>query len=144
MAIYKPRASRWPLLLAVGAVALVIGFAAGALFAGSKPVDLAGAARTIGDDLQGSAGLLEVVEIEYREALSASGTQAEFQAALDNLDRSRERYDGVRSALVEIDPGRVSRIDGGFDSVRAALEARVEVDQVAADIEVLRGELSGT
>ena len=54
--------------------------------------------------------------------------------ALDNLTRSRERFDAVREPLLAIDPSRVARIDAGFDALRASLNAHADVAAVHSAI----------
>jgi hypothetical protein len=142
MAIYSAKRSRWPLLLGVAAAGLVVGLIAGALLFGNKPLDLPGAAQAIAAETSASAGLLEVVEIEYTEAAQSDFSGTELQAALDNLTRSRERFDAVREALRELDPARVARIDAGFDSLAALLDAHSSVEVVNAAIVELSADLS--
>ena len=127
MAIYSAKRSRWPLMLGIAAAGLVVGLIAGALLFGNKPLDVPAAAAHIGDEMSASAGLLEVVEIEYKEASLNSFSGTELQAALDNLARSRERFDSVREALREIDPPRVARIVGGFGSLEGLINAHTDI-----------------
>ena len=134
MAIYSAKRSRWPLMIGIAGAGLLVGLLAGALLFGNKPLDLPAAARAIADETTASAGLLEVVEIEYTEAAEADFSGTELQAALDNLTRSRERFDAVREPLLAIDPSRVARIDAGFDALRASLNAHADVAAVHSAI----------
>ena len=141
MAIYKPRRSHWPMTLALIVGALVIGFTAGALVVGGRPPDLTVAAESIADGLTGSAGLLEVTQIEYAEAQSSGGSDTEYQGAIDNLARARQRYDTVSGVLAAVDPARAALISRGFDELRALVEQRAGAEQVETTIVALRDEL---
>jgi hypothetical protein len=141
VAIYRPRRSRWPLLLGGAVACLVIGALIGAVVVGSRPPDLTGAATTIRETLGDSAGLLEVVQIEYNEAVAPGGGAVELQGAVDNLDRSRARYDTVAQAVAALDRARASRIDAGFTDVRSLLDTRADPSAVGGAIEQLRAEL---
>lgn len=134
MAIYTAKRSRWPLMLGIAAAGLVVGLLAGALLFGNKPPDLPAAGQAIAAETSASAGLLEVVEIEYTEAAGSDFSGTELQAALDNLSRSRERFDAVREPLLEIDPPRVARIDAGFDALEGLLTAHSSVEVVHSAI----------
>jgi hypothetical protein len=142
MAIYSAKRSRWPLMLGVAAAGLVVGLIAGALLFGNKPLDVAGAAQAIAAETSASAGLLEVVEIEYTEAAGSDFSGSELQAALDNLARSRDRFDAVREPLLEIDSPRVARIDAGFDAVESLLAAHSDVATVHLAILELSADLT--
>ena len=141
MAIYRPRRSRWPLLVGLTTVSFVVGALAGAFVVGSQPVNLTSAAASVRDGLAGSAGLLEVAQIEYAEALSPGGGETEYQGALANLDRSRARYDAVSAALAELNPERAQRIATGFGALRSMMEQRTEASLVADAVANLREEL---
>lgn len=142
MAIYSAKRSRWPLLLGVAAVGVVVGLICGALLFGNKPPDLQGAAQAIAAETSASAGLLEVVEIEYTEAASGEFSGTELQAALDNLTRSRERFEAVREPLLKLDPPRVARIEAGFDALESLLNARSSVEVVHLAIVDLTADLT--
>jgi hypothetical protein len=134
MAIYSAKRSRWPLMIGVAVAGLVVGLFVGALLFGNKPLDVPAAAAQIGDEMVASAGLLEVVEIEYQEAAENDFAGTELQAALDNLSRSRERFDSVREPLREIDAPRVARIVGGFGALQGLLNAHTDVATVHSAI----------
>jgi hypothetical protein len=142
MAIYSARRSRWPLMLAVAVAALVVGLIAGALLFGNKPLDLAAAGQAISAQTSASAGLLEVVEIEYTEAAGSNFTGTELQAALDNLARSRERFDSVSAALRQIDAPRVAQIEGSFEALEGLLNAHADVATVHSAIVDLTNSLT--
>ena len=142
MAIYSAKRSRWPLLLGVAVAGLVIGLVAGAVLFGNKPLDVPAAAAQIGGEMAASAGLLEVVEIEYEEAAGNNFEGTELQAALDNLSRSRERFDAVSEALREIDAPRVARIVGSFDALEGLLDAHAPVPTVHSAIVDLTNSLT--
>ena len=142
MAIYSAKRSRWPLMIGIAVTGVVVGLFAGALLFGNKPLDVPAAAAHIGDQMSASAGLLEVVEIEYTEAAGNDFSGTELQAALDNLARSRERFDSVGEALREIDAPRVARIVASFDSLAGLLNAHADVAIVQSAIADLSAELT--
>ena len=142
MAIYSAKRSRWPLMLGIAAAGVVVGLVAGALLFGNKPLDVPAAAHHIGDEMAASAGLLEVVEIEYTEAAGNDFSGTELQAALDNLARSRERFDAVREALREIDAPRVARILGSFGALEGLLNAHTDLPTVHSAIVDLTNSLT--
>ena len=142
MAIYSAKRSRWPLMIGVAVAGLMVGLAAGALLFGNKPLDVPAAAAQIGDEVAASAGLLEVVEIEYEEAAGNDFAGTELQAALDNLSRSRERFDSVREPLREIDAPRVARIVGSFDALEGLLNAHADLPTVHSAIVDLTNSLT--
>jgi hypothetical protein len=142
MAIYSAKRSRWPLLLGVAIAGVLVGLIAGALLFGNEPVDLHAAAAQIAGEISDSAGLLEVVEIEYTEAAQNNFSGTELQAALDNLARSRERFDAVRDALLEIDAPRVARITASFGALEGLLNAHADGATVHSAIVDLRNSLT--
>ena len=142
MAIYSAKRSRWPIMLGIAAVGLVVGLICGALLFGNKPLDLAAATQAISAETAASAGLLEVVEIEYIEAAGSDFSGTELQAALDNLARSRERFDAVREALREIDAPRVALIEGGFEALESLLNPHADVATVHSAIVDLANSLT--
>lgn len=142
MAIYSAKRSRWPLMLGLATAGLLVGLISGALLFGNKPLDLTGAAQAIAAETSASAGLLEVVEIEYTEAAQSNFAGTELQAALDNLARSRERFDAVREPLLKIDPARVAHIDTAFGALEGLLSAHSDVATVHSAIVDLSAELT--
>ena len=142
MAIYSAKRSRWPLMLGLAAAGQVVGLIAGALLFGNTPLDVVAAAQAISDETAASAGLLEVVGIEYTEAAGSDFAGTELQAALDNLTRSRERFEAVREPLLKIDPPRVARIDAGFDALEDLLNSHADVEPVHSAIADLAAELT--
>lgn len=142
MAIYRPRRARWPLVVGLTLVSLVTGLALGAALVGSRPPDLGAAASTIRSGLSDSAGLLEVVEIEYREVAGGSGETA-LTGTRDALTRSRQRYAEVAGALGAIDRARVTRIEQGYADAEALVNRRAGVSEVEAALTQLRRDLLG-
>ena len=141
MAIYRPRRSRWPLLVAVALAGIVLGFGAGAVVVGTRPADLPGAARAIAAELSASAELLEVGEIEYQEAAAAAFSGTEHQAALENVSRSRAHYDTVGPALSVLDAERAARIEAGFASLQQLIESHADPAEVHVSVQELRAAL---
>jgi hypothetical protein len=149
MAIYRPRTRRWPLLTAVGFLALASGFALGwGLGAGREP-DPAEALALLRSSVTTAAGTLEVVEVEYRESVQDGRivSSPEYQGARDALGRSHERYLEVREALRALDPGLVGRADALFSRLERLLRDRAPVEEVSEATQeladLLRGAVGG-
>lgn len=143
VAIYRPPRSRWPLAIAVGAIALVIGIAAGLLIDGGG--DEAPDVAEVEAALFAAAGSVEVAAIEYEEAVSGGAvtSETEYEGARDALSSGRNRYDEVRGHLVEIAPERVDDIDSAFESAEALMAEAADADEVVAALEELEDVLKG-
>ena len=125
-------------------VAFSVGLLAGAVIFGGRGPDLAAAATAMRDGMRDSAGLLEVVGIEYEEALAAGPGSTEFQAAHSNLARSRERWSSVAGPLAQIDPARAAAISDGFDTLSSQIDTLAPLPDVQTTISTLRTALTGT
>jgi hypothetical protein len=145
VAIYRARPSRWPAIVA----ALIVGVVLGALVAyallGGRPADLADAASQVRRELAGAAALLEVVEVEYSEAVSGGSVvrPVEYQGSLDALARSRARYEAVATAVAAIDASRDTTIRDGFAALEALMRQPAPPDAVRAALGDLAGSLRG-
>lgn len=142
MAIYRPRRARWPLVVGLAVVSFVTGLAAGAALIGSRPLDVSAAAAMIRTGLADSAGLLEVVDIEYREVAGGAGETA-LTGPLDALARSRQRYGEGAGALAAIDSARATRIEHAYTNTEALIERRAALSEVEAALTQLRQDLLG-
>ncbi len=143
MAIYKPPPSRWRVSLATGVVGLLIGLGVGAFFLGRSDPNPTEAIRSIRTELTGVAGVLEVLEVEYRESVRDGKvvSDAEYQGAQDALERARSRFAGVRETLRAIDPERVEDIHGKFDDLRALLAGHAPASDVSSVVRELKSDL---
>ena len=144
MAIYRPARSRWPLALAVGAVALVVGVLAGLALTGGD--DDGSDATEIQSALFAAAGSVEVAAIEYEEAVEAGGdiaSRSEYEGARDALSSGRTRYTEVREALSALAPDRVDGLDAAFDEAEELMADAREATEVVTALEELEGLLKG-
>ncbi len=123
MAIYKPPPSRWRLALATAVAGLIIGLGIGAFFLGQSDPDPTEVIQTIRAELTGVAGVLEVLEVEYTESFRDGDVvnDAEYQGAVDALNRAQTRFAEIRPTLFAIDREKVQEIDGRFDDLRESL-----------------------
>ena len=145
MAIYRPRRARWPFVVAGFVVGVAVGLGIAAAALGDRPRDLDEASARIEAALTRAAGLLEVVEIEYREAVVDGQVvrETELEGARDALRRSRAEYDAVRGPLGRVAPERSAAIDAGYERLGSLVEARAPATEVAAEAEALRRLLAG-
>jgi hypothetical protein len=121
VAIYRPSKPRWPALVGVGVIGSLLGLAAGFLL--RPDLDPVAVARDLGQELAGAAGLLEVVQVEYEESVSGTRVTSprEYRAARAALERSRDRFGEVRSALAALSGPAAGAIDAGYDRAEALL-----------------------
>jgi hypothetical protein len=136
MAIYKPPPSRWRFALATGVIGLLIGLGIGAFFLGQADPDPTESIREIKTELVGVAGVLEVLEVEYRESVRDGEVEneTEYQGAKDALARARTRFEEVSETLRAIDEDKVDEIDSQFDELGELIEERADADDVSSAI----------
>ena len=138
MAIYRPPRPRYRIVLVAAAVGLVVGLVCG-LILGSGDPDPEEAVREVRVILTEASSLLEVVEVEYAEALEdGSGEgEPEYEGSVDALTRSRARWTEARPALRLIAPGSAEEIDALYAELERAVEDEAlpeEVNGVIADL----------
>lgn len=136
MAIYRPARARWPLAVAVGVVALIVGVLVGLALTG----DDATGAEDIQSALFAAAGSVEVAAIEYEEAVAGGGdvtSTSEYKGALDALQSGRARYAEVRTPLQTLAPERVEGLDAAFDAAEELMESEAGASEVVAALEDL-------
>lgn len=144
MAIYRPARARWPLAVAVGVVALIVGVIAGVALSGD---DGAGDAEEIQAALFSAAGSVEVAGIEYEEAVAAGGditSRSEYAGARDALESGRARYLEVRDSLDSLAPERVDALDEAFDEADGLMADAADSDEVGAALDRLEDLLKGS
>jgi len=139
MAIYRPPKPRWRVAVGAGLAGLLVGAVAG-FAAGDKEPDPLEGARALQVDLTRAAGPLEVVAIEYEEAVPAGEVvaEAEYQGGLAALRSSRGRFEEVREALSVFDPARTDEIAAGYDELQRLMESHADPEDVRALTEELR------
>lgn len=88
-------------------------------------------------DIRRSLTLLNVVGEEYREGV------VDGQVVLPvEYEEARAFLDEARGRLAASDPAVAQALGGSFDQIRTAIDARAPVDQVRAQLEALRGEVT--
>lgn len=148
MAIYRPRSRRWPIVAAVGLIALAVGFGLGWGLKGDDRPDPVEALTLLRSTLTIAAGTLEVVDVEYQESVQDGEVVSppEYEGARDALERSRQRYLEVRPALRELDPGPVMRADVLYSEIARLVDERApaeEITQATGELADLLGDVVG-
>jgi hypothetical protein len=138
MAIYRPPRPRWRAAAGAGIAGVIIGGVAGWLIGASSGADPRAAMQMIRSSLTDVAGALEVVEIEYSEAVEDDDVVAEteYEGARAAAERARDLYDEVRAPLAVIASEEASEIASSLDDLIAG------IDDIAHESEV--GELART
>lgn len=143
MAIYRPQRRRWTVLVAAAVLGLLIGLAIGwALRSDPDPVE---AIADVRSSLVQAAGTLEVVEIEYDEAVADGEVVArpELEGARAALASSRERYREVGDAVAAISSETASAIGDGYEDLERSIADLAPPEEVAARSADLRERLLG-
>lgn len=112
---------------------MVIGLAMGGQ---ADPAAIAQDARTA---LVSSAGTLEVVAIEYAEAVEGGEivAQAEYDGSVDALASSRSTYEAYAPAIEVLSPDLATDIEAGFDEIAELMAENAPEDVVAQRLEEL-------
>jgi hypothetical protein len=133
MAIYRPAKPRWPVLVITAAAGLVVGGIAGWLIAARSEADTTEAARAIRSSLDRTAGSVEIVGIEYREAVRDGEVvaRAEYDGARDAALRARSLFADVRQPLAVLAPGAAAQIAEDLNGLIEAIESTADEDDVA-------------
>ncbi len=142
MAIYRPRKSRWPLVVGVATLALIVGLVAGLL---ASRGDDTPAAEDIRSALLAAAGSVEVASIEYEEAVAGGSitSETEYSGAQDALASGKTRYQEVREELRALAPERVEQIDTLFEEAEGLMSDAAEPTEVVPALEELEEALKG-
>jgi hypothetical protein len=145
MAIYHPRQRRWPLVLAAALLGGAVGFGLGWAVRGEPAVDPVAAIREVRTGLASVTGTLEIVEIEYAEAVEDGQvvSEPEYGGARDALARARGRYRGLAPALRSMDPEAADEAELLFQELEGQVEDRASPEDVAATIAQLSVLLEG-
>ena len=138
MAIYRPQKPRYRLVLGAAVVGLLVGLVAGLILGGDDP-DPVDAVREIRVTLTEASSLLEIVEIEYAEALEdGSGAgDPEYEGALDAFARSRSHWRRARPAIDLLASDDAATIDARYEDLETAMEAEAlpeEVNELTAEL----------
>lgn len=136
MAIYRPERSRWRPRLFVLATGLLAGVVAIVLLTRDREPNAEERAAALRTGLIEATGLLEIVEIEYAEAVRNGDVvaEAELEGAVDALARGKARYREIRAAL---DAEVTGDIDAAFAKVESLLVRRADPSVVANELKRL-------
>lgn len=144
MAIYRPPKRRWPALVALLVLGVALGLGAGLLIASRAP-DPAEAVAPAKRALSQAAVVLDVLEVEYSEAVSGGSVQSrsEYEGSLSALERSRDAFEEARPALEALAPQRAADIDDAYERLRELMEDEADPAEVSGAVAELEGELRG-
>lgn len=136
MSLYRQASGRSFVPLAVtGLICLLVGGLAGFLIgnSGADEPSLEDAVAEVRDDVQPALSALELVTIEYPEAVSQGEVVAEteYQAAVDQVERAQEVVDGAAEDLELLAPDEVERSQAALDELSAAVDGKQPAEQVA-------------
>jgi hypothetical protein len=140
MAIYRPSRPRWRATAMIGAVCLLIGGGVGWLIARAGDPDPAEAIRSIRASLSEVSGALEIVEIEYGEAVEGGEVVArpEYDGARAAALRARSLWDEVSVSMELLAPQQASEVASEFDRLMAAIDSRADEAEVAEATRTMR------
>lgn len=141
MSLYREagRRRRWLLPLVVGlAVGLLIGFGAGRASTDSSP-SLERAVADLGQRARKATDALELLTIEYRQAVSDGRVVAatEYAAAQRDVETARDRVAELRPDLDALAPADARRATEQLDALTALVRRRAPaaaVERQAADV----------
>jgi hypothetical protein len=148
MAIYRPAPPRWRAAAVTGIAGLFVGGMAGWLVGAGTEPDPVDAMRKVRSRLTMAASALEVVAIEYSEAVEAGEVVAEteYEGARSAAARARDLFDEVREPLTTLAPQTTadlaSRLEDLIEAIDdTASEAKVAelVDATASTLENFGG-----
>jgi hypothetical protein len=144
VAIYRPSRSRWPLAVAAAVVGAAIGLVVGLLLAGGEP-DPGAVVSDVRADVRAARGLLDVVKVEYQEAVSDGEvtTVQEYGGARDALGRSRARFDKAARVLEPLDRRATEKIVDAYARVAQMMGETAPAHDVLDQIDHLDSLLEG-
>ncbi len=140
MSLYREarRRRKWlPVAVAgLAALALIAGIVIGRATAPER--SLREAVRDVQENARLASDALELVTIEYREAVSDGevAAETEYQAARDGVERAREAFEGIRDELAVLDSTETRRADEALAELERLVARRAspdDVESVAAD-----------
>ena len=140
MAIYRPTRGRRRALIWSAAGGLIVGGIGGFLVASTSQADTSEAARSIRSSLMRASGALEIVDIEYAEAVEdgAVVARAEYEGARDAAAEARAIFDDVRGPLQILAPDTASELSRNFTDLTDAVEATADENEIDAIVSSTR------
>lgn len=137
MSLYRQPGSR-SFRLAIGAAALglVVGLAIGLLAGrgGGEPPSLRESLASVRDRLRPASSGLELVAIEYREAVRGGRVVAptEYAAARADLRRARQAIEVSKADLVALQPRLTARLEAQLKELERLVAGRTPAPRVVA------------
>jgi hypothetical protein len=140
MSLYREaRRRRLWLPVAVAGLA-VLALVAGVVIGRSTAPErsLRDAVENVQENARTASDALELVTIEYREAVANGeiAAETEYEAAQDGIERAHEAFEGIRDELAVLDPGETRRADEALEELERLVARRAspdDVDRVAAE-----------
>jgi hypothetical protein len=140
--ISRPAPRRWPLAAAAALLGVLAGLLLGLALGGDEGTGPEEAFRDARSQLSQAAGLLEVVPVEYGQAVVrgeiVKAQEAEYRGARSAVERSRDLYREARPALAVVDAQEVSAIDAAYVRLARAMAARAPATAVERQAARLR------
>jgi hypothetical protein len=131
MAIYQAPRRRWRIALAFSLLGLIAGLIAGIAIGKSGRPSPQTVIAELDRELEGIAGVVGVVEVEYPQAGDEVG------GARGALERAERRYVEVRTALRAIDRDGAGRIDAAFERLGSMISGREKAAAVVREARAL-------
>jgi hypothetical protein len=134
MAIYRPSRPRGRALALTAVLSLVVGGLVGWAMGNAREPDPIEAVRSIRSSLSGVSGALEVVAIEYAEAVDGDEVvaEAEYEGARAAAERARSLFGEIRAPLELLVPDSTDEIDASLDGLVDAVDSTADEDDVTA------------
>lgn len=146
MSLYREAHRRrlWPVVLAA-ALAGAIGLAVGLLIGGSdEEVTIAEATLELREEVQPALASLELVEIEYSEALKDGDVVAEteYEAAATHADEAEGVFEAAIADLQVLDPAATERASVSLARLGRLIEERADGEVVTDEVQTARSAIS--
>lgn len=146
MSLYREagRRRRWLLPLSI-ALAAALGFVAGFFGRGGDgSTSLASAVERLQREVKPALDGLELVRIEYREAVRDGSVAApsEYAAARADVGRAREVVARIRADLAVLDASAAGRAEAQLTDLAALVERRAPPGQVEAQAKLVTSAIS--
>jgi protein subunit release factor A len=140
MSLYREVGRSRPWIVATAVVgALAIGFGAGFATGRSTAPEptLEDAVAGLQREIRGATDALELVTIEYEQAVvnGAVAAQSEYDAARADADRAQEIFTSHRDELALLSPDEIAATETALQTLTEQIEALAEPSEVTATAE---------
>jgi len=142
--VFRTKRRRWPALVGVGLLGLVVGIAIGYAVRGGGPSlqSQAADARARADDI---GAVLAVVGTEYPQAVNGAGKvigETEYAGSESRVADAARRLDAARADLQTLDARAYGRAQEDIAAMAAAVKAHVPPAQLAVRTAAARDALA--